>query len=221
MSSVLTPTVDVESTGTLADVVERLGGIPLNRIRSHPPPGQATVADVVRLQEKYGILCELVDGVLVEKTVGYRESRLAVFLSHRMDDVAQPQNLGIVTGADGTMEILADLVRIPDVAFTSWDSLPGRRMPDKPVPNIAPTIAVEILSASNTRAEMDRKRRECFEAGTQLFWEIDPRTRTARVYTDAESFTTLTEADALDGGTALPGFRLALKDLFAQLDRRG
>src|SRR5215207_850213 len=109
---------------TLADVMNRIGGVPPERVRVHPPLGTATVADVTRIQEKEGRLCELVEGVLVEKTMGLQESSLAVFLAGMLNLFVIPRNLGKVTGADGTIQLVRDLVRIPDVAFFSWDRLP-------------------------------------------------------------------------------------------------
>lgn len=66
---------------------------------------------------------------------------------------------------------------------------------------------------------MARKRREYFAAGVLLVWEIDPRTRTAAVYTATDRVTVRAEAQTLDGGDVLPGFTLPLRDLFAELDR--
>jgi Uma2 family endonuclease len=209
------------SIKTLADLVKRLGGVPLDRIRFHPSPGTATVQDVIDIQEQEGRLCELVEGVLLEKAVGYAESQLAVFLASLLNAFVIPRNLGIVTGPDGTVELAADLVRIPDVAFTSWDRLPGRRRPDAPVPRLAPNLAVEVLSRSNTPGEMAAKRQDYFTTGVEVVWEIDPRARTVVVYTSATASTTLTAADTLDGGPVLPGFTLPLQQLFAELDRQG
>ncbi len=87
--------------------------------------------------------------------------------------------------------------------------------------NVAPDLAVEILSARNTPAEMARKRKEYFEAGVRLVWEIDPRARAARVYASETASTDLTAADALDGGHVLPGVTVPLAQLFAELDRHG
>ncbi len=59
---------ELQPLETLADLMERLGDVPLHRIRLHPFPGTATVADVLRLCDgEPKCLCELVDGVLVEK----------------------------------------------------------------------------------------------------------------------------------------------------------
>jgi Uma2 family endonuclease len=206
---------------TLADLVKRLGDVPLDRIRFHPSPGTATVQDVIDIQEREGRLCELVEGALLEKAVGYVESQLAFFLGSLLNAFVIPRNLGIVTGPDGTVELAADLVRIPDVAFTNWDRMPGRRRPDAPVPRLAPNLAVEVLSRSNTPGEMAVKRQEYFRAGVEVVWEVDPRARTVVVYTSPTASTTLTAADTLDGGTVLPGFTLPLQQLFAELDRQG
>ena len=78
----------------------------------------------------------------------------------------------------------------------------------------------EVLSPKNTKAEMKRKREDCFRAGSKLFWEVDPRKRIVRVYTSPEDPTTLSEKDVLDGGAVLPGLRLKLRDLFGELDRQ-
>jgi Uma2 family endonuclease len=206
---------------TLADLLDRLGGIPLDRIRFHPFPGTATVQDVIDTHRREGKLCELVHGVLLEKVVGFNESSLAVFLAGLLNTFVAARNLGVVTEPDGTVELLADLVRIPDVAFTSWERLPGRRRPLVPVPRVAPNLAVEVLSRSNTPAELAAKRQEYFTAGVQLVWEINLVARTVDVYTAPAQRTTLGANDVLDGGTVLPGFTLPLQQLFAELDRQG
>jgi Uma2 family endonuclease len=206
---------------TLADLLDRLGGVPLDRIRFHPSPGTATVADVIAIQQQEGKLCELVEGVLLEKAVGYNESSLAIFLAGLLNAFVMPRNLGLVTGPDGTVELAADLVRIPDVAFTSWDRLPGRRRPATPVPRLAPNLAVEVISRGNSPGEMAVKRQDYFSAGVQLVWEIDPTARVVAVYTSPTDATTLGSSDTLDGGAVLPGFAVRLTDLFAELDRRG
>lgn len=205
---------------TLADLLARIG-VPPDRIRFHPYPGTATIQDVLRVHEQEEKLCELVDGVLVEKTMGWSESRLAGFLLGLLNAFVIPRNLGVVTGADGTMEIIANLVRIPDVAFISWDRLPGRRSPTAPIPHIAPNLAVEVWSRSNTPAEMASKRTDYFAAGVQLVWEIHPDTRTVAVYSSPNQSRILGSADTLDGGSVLPGFTLPLTQLFAELDRQG
>ena len=61
---------------TVADLLEGAGDIPLDRIRMQPPPGTATEEDVIAIHSREKRLCELVDGTLVEKPMGFDESRL-------------------------------------------------------------------------------------------------------------------------------------------------
>ncbi|MBC8869909.1 MAG: Uma2 family endonuclease [Planctomycetes bacterium] len=205
-----------QEVGTLADLLEQLGNVPLNRIRVDPPPGTATEEHVIRAEGHTGRCCELIDGVLVEKTMGYLESLLAGAILEALRQFARTRNLGIVLGADGTLRILPRQVRIPDVCFIRWDRFPGGKLPQVPIPSIAPDLAVEVLSSGNTEAEMERKLREYFEAGTELVWYVDPASRSVTVYT-APNQSTVLDADAtLTGGDVLPGFTLSLRDLFAE-----
>lgn len=203
---------------SVATLLHELGDIPAERVRISPPLGQATVADLSRPQNTG---CELIDGTLVEKAVGWEESRLAVWLGMLLNQHVLRGNLGVVTGEQGFVELESGNVRGPDVAFFSWDRMEGRRRPREAYPRLTPDLAVEILSLSNTPAEMDRKRREFFESGTQIIWEINPRTRTVRVYTAVDSFTEPGPDGTLDGGTVLPGLAITIADLFAELDRHG
>ena len=203
---------------TLGDLLASLGGISPNRVRLKPAPGTAKVRDVVRLNDKTGRLYELVEGTLVEKIMGAKESFIGVEVSFLLKSWNRDNgNRGMVLGADGMMEVMPDLVRIPDVSFTSWDRLPGRVVPDEPVPELAPDLAVEVLSEGNTHEEMRQKLTDYFRAGVQLVWYIDPRTRTVRVFTSPDDVTELGEADTLDGGDVLPGFSVEVARLFDQL----
>ncbi len=213
-------TTELEPLETLADLTERLGDVPLHRIRLHPFPGTATIADVIRLcNGEPKCLCELVDGVLVEKVMGHQESRLAARLLFELQNFLNENDLGILAGADGPHQILADQVRFPDVAFIAYDRIPDNADPATPVPDWIPNLAVEVLSAGNTKAEMNRKLRDYFAAGVELVWYVDPSDRTVRVYHSLETVVTLTEADDLDGEQLLPGFRLSIRDWFERAFR--
>ena len=77
-------------TWTVADLYRRFGPIPFERIRQNPPPGTGTVADVDRLNNHEDRLYELVDGILVEKTVGLEESRIAVKIRRLLAQCLRP-----------------------------------------------------------------------------------------------------------------------------------
>ncbi len=106
------------------------------------------------------------------------------------------------------------------MAFYAWNRLPDGRIPDAPIPPIAPDLAVEVLSPSNTAKEMALKRIDYFAAGVRLVWEVDPRTRTVAAYTGPKRHRVLGEDGTLSGGAVLPGFKVAVRDLFSKLDRR-
>jgi Uma2 family endonuclease len=213
MVSTLTSTAAID---TLADLLEQLSGIAPERVRFRPPPGTATEKDVLEVGAHEDRLCEL-----VEKAMGWRESILAIALSAILWNFVRPRNLGLIAGADGPLRLAAGLVRMPDVAFVSWERLPGRRLPSEPIPDLAPDLAVEVLSAGNTPGEMARKRQEYFAAGVRLVWIVDPVRRTVAVYTAPDQATVWQEDQTLAGDPVLPGFTLPLRELFAALDSQG
>lgn len=201
---------------TAADLVEHFGPIPLSRIRQDPPPGAACEQDVVELHDHEDRLYELVDGVLVEKTVGSYESYLALLIGRFLAEYAEKHNLGIVLGADGMMRLCPGLVRIPDVSFISFERLPGRRIPRQAFFELGPDLAVEVISRSNTRKEMDRKLQDYFASGVRLVWYVYPATREVHVFRSAESGVVLRGSETLEGGEVLAGFTLPLDRLFAE-----
>lgn len=204
-----------------AELLHRLGDVPLERIRMEAAPGTATEKDVLALREgPERRLCELVDGVLVEKAMGIRESLLAGVIVHLIWDFLKKDDLGVVFGADGMMRTFPDQVRIPDVSFISWDRYPGDEVPNEGVSSFLPNLAVEVLSPSNTKGEMERKLRDYFLASIELVWVIDPKSQTAKAYTSPEDVQRIGKTGSLDGGAVLPGFRLPLKQLFSHTRRR-
>jgi Uma2 family endonuclease len=205
------------ATWNLADLLEHLGGISPQRIRLRPAPGKARERHVIEIHDREDRLYELVEGVLVEKIMGYEESSLACELIYYLKHFLREHDLGNVAGADGALRLMPGSIRIPDVSFISWDRLPDGKIPTARLPDLTPDLAVEILSEGNTPGEMDRKLRDYFFSGTRLVWYIDPQRRTVRVYTSPDQFVELSERQTLDGGSVLPGFSLPLAQLFARL----
>ncbi|HEX7378447.1 MAG TPA: Uma2 family endonuclease [Pirellulales bacterium] len=202
---------------TVSDLAELFGPIPAWRIRNEPAPGTAKESDVIEIEEREDRLCELVEGVLVEKTVGYEESCLAAELIALIRNFVKPRKLGKVSSSDGMMRLFPGLIRIPDAAFVSWERYSKRRGSRK-VPDLVPDLAVEVLSEGNTPQEMSRKLDDYFNAGVRLVWFVDPRRRVVEVFSGKKSAKTLGEHETLTGGRVLPGFALPLQELFAELE---
>ena len=205
---------------TDTELAKRLGSIPLWRIRRDVPPGTATERDVLAIHARDKHLCELIDGILVEKPMGYEESVIAVEIARLLGNFVAKRKLGLVAGEGGMLKLAKGLVRIPDVSFVSFARLPGGKAPRQPIPKLAPNLAIEVLSASNTVREMDRKLVDYFEAGVELVWYFDAKTCTVTVYTAPKASAVVTVNQTLTGGTVLPGFKLKLKSLFGLLDSR-
>jgi hypothetical protein len=66
---------------TVADLLKKLGNVPPERVHLGPLPGTATEQDVLEAEGRTGRLCELVDGTLVAKNVGYYGSFLTLKVS--------------------------------------------------------------------------------------------------------------------------------------------
>ena len=204
---------------TIAELLDELGGIPPHRVLLTPTPGTATEQDVLDMDDHHDRLCELVDGVLVEKPMGLEESLLATFLIYHLLGFVRRHDLGVMTGEAGPYRVRPGQVRLPDVAFISRERFLARPDRDAPIADFSPDLAIEVLSKSNTRREMERKLGDYFAGGTRLVWYIDPKKRTVRVYTRPGQPVTLKLGQILDGGNVLPGFALPLSELFAELDR--
>ena len=217
-SPLFVPGDDGDEIGwTAEDLAERFGSMPLHRICFDPPPGTATEADALAWEARTNRLFELIDGVLVEKTMSSYESYLAVQIAVILSVYVQPRKLGVVLGADGMLKIMPDMIRIPDACFIAKEKLPGKFSPHIPISSLAPDLAVEVLSEGNTREEMERKLKEYFLAGVDLVWFVDLDTRSVRVFTSPDDSVLLAATDTLTGGAVLPGFALPVADLFASL----
>jgi len=205
---------------TIADVQERLDGIPAERIRTYPAPGTATEEDVLKVMARTDRICELVDGILVEKVMSSFESRLACILIYLIETFLDDHDLGVVLSEAGFLKLFPGLVRAPDVSFIRWERFPNDEFPEDAIWPVAPDLAVEILSPRNTEGEMRRKVREYFKAGARRVWLVDPQSRTSKVFSSPRRFALVDENASLDAGDVLSGFELTLKDWFARARRR-
>ena len=109
------------------------------------------------------------------------------------------------------MERNPDTVRAPDVAWIA----PGR-VPEGIVgyPDLAPDLAVEVKSPSNSYAAMEDKALMWLSYGSREVWMADPAHITLTRHRPGVPPVTLGEDDVLDGGDLLPGFSIPVWRLF-------
>jgi Uma2 family endonuclease len=125
-------------------------------------------------------------------------------------------NLGKVYAAETGYKIRSnpDTVRAPDISFVRLERLQetGRMRGFRPG---APDLAVEVMSPGDTKREVADKVAEWLDAGAELVWVVNSKLRTVSVYRPFADSVTLTVRDTLDGGAVVPGFRLAVSEIFA------
>jgi len=202
----------------LSDIIRHLGGIPPDRILFDPIPGTATKDDLIRVSELGDGIYELIDGTLMRKPVGYGEGYLGGIFFELLSVFTWAQRLGHVIGEATQLEYFGGQFMAADVAYISFDRLPGRTRPTEPIPALAPNLIVEVLSPGNTAAEMRRKRQEYFRSGVEVVWEVEPDLRIVNIYSDVDVFETFTRTDTISADPVVPGFTLSLPDLFARWD---
>ncbi len=153
---------------------------------------------------------ELIEGEVIELVSDSYASEIAAIILGYLIQYVRVHELGRVTGADGGYAVSDDRY-IPDVAFIS-----KARQPDRPHTAwnpVAPDLAVEVLSPGNTDDEIRIKVVTYLQAGTSV-WVVDPDRQIVEVYVPGQPPVRATRADTLSGGDVLPGFSLAVSEVF-------
>ncbi|MGH2534936.1 MAG: Uma2 family endonuclease [Thermomicrobiales bacterium] len=159
---------------------------------------------------------ELDMGELVEVCPSFGDaSAYAVNIIIPLGTFVKRGRLGVVFGPDGGFFLTwnPDTVRAPDVAFVRRERIPPGLDLRAFFPG-APDLAVEVLSSSNTRREIERKIHHYLAAGTTLIWIANPLRQTVEVVRPDQDRRLLQTGDVLDGQEVVPGFRLPVADIF-------
>jgi len=153
---------------------------------------------------------EYIGGELIEVGSNDIATMVAARINWLLGNTVYPDTLGHLSSSDGGYAIGNERY-IPDVAYISKERYP------KPkgvtwIP-IAPDLAVEVLSPSNTGKEIAIKLSNYLAAGT-VVWMVDPDDETVSVHEPGKAAQILRESDTLTGGDVLPGFSVTVKDIF-------
>ncbi|MFN8529119.1 MAG: Uma2 family endonuclease [Anaerolineae bacterium] len=153
---------------------------------------------------------EYIAGEVVEVVSNGRSSDIASRILIRLGAYVLDHDLGFMTTTDGGYMVMGERY-IPDVAFVSKsrqaESLTVSYNP------IAPDLAVEVLSPSNSEQEIRVKTVNYLAAGT-IVWIVDPALKRVEIYQAGERVRLLSIDDTIDGGALLPGFALPVKSIF-------
>jgi len=153
---------------------------------------------------------EFIGGEVVEVVSNQVASYVALRVGYFITAYLMQHPIGYATGADGGYVVAGERY-IPDVGFITRQRQPA--LSDRPYNPLAPDLAVEVLSPTNDPHDMRIKVGNYLTAGT-VVWVIRPDTRTVEVYTPGAPVRRLGIDGTLDGGAVLPGFSLAVADIF-------
>lgn len=162
---------------------------------------------------------ELVDGeVLDVGNSGMEHGEIGSLLGGLLAVYVRQQKLGTVCDSSTGFTLKNGNKRSPDVSYVSRERLVGLKRPPRGFFQGSPDLAVEILSPSNTIEEIHSKIVEYFENNTRLAWVIHPDEKYVLVYHSPEPNGFLRSADRLEGETVVPGFSMAVAELFKEWD---
>lgn len=173
-------------------------------------------AEDLECMEDDGWRHELIRGELIQMPpASHRHSLLAAWIVTVLNMHIRSQQLGNVTGADGgyILSRNPDVVVAPDAAFVRTDRLP----PEEEISTyleLAPDLAVEVVSPSDRMHDVSDKVMLYLNAGTQMVWVVQPNLKTVTVHYPDHTAKILTTDDEIDGGDVLPSFRLPLSEIF-------
>ena len=145
---------------------------------------------------------------------GAKHGSIISKINARLERFVEENSLGWVMGAETGFQIghNPDTVRAPDVAFISrarcLSGLPEAFFQG------APDLAVEVLSPGDRASKVLAKVQVWLSAGCSQVWLVDPATRTVTVHRRADQIERFGAGDELPGGDLLPGFRLAVAEIF-------
>lgn len=160
---------------------------------------------------------EIVNGQCVKKPpMGNFQVWVASILAQQLGHHARTQRLGrVFSGMRFKINPAGDPQRRPDVAFVSYERWPReRKINSENGLEVAPDLAIEVISPSNSADEVINKIGEYFKAKVRRVWVIYPIDRLIYVYESPKKNIILDINDELDGENILPGFRLSLAELF-------
>ncbi len=190
-----------------ADSLDTCNGRILTGVATARP--SITDQDLLRLP-KDGRKYELVDGELRVSPAGARHGKISLRLGAALLAFVREKRLGEVFDSSTGYRLPGGNVRSPDASFVSSKRLP--RVPEGFL-ELAPDLAVEVLSPEDSPRDVLDKVGEYLAAGVCLVWVIDPRSSRAVGYRSLTDVHEIGPDGTLDGGELLPGFRCPLSDL--------
>ncbi|MEM6798039.1 MAG: Uma2 family endonuclease [Planctomycetota bacterium] len=167
--------------------------------------------------KRSGRRCELLRGELrVMSLAGYEHGSIADEIAFQLNLVVRQNALGKISVGEAGFLIARDpdTFRAPDVAFVRADRVAAVGITPKYFPE-APALAVEVVSPSESREQVDAESRLWIESGCEAVWVLRPNDETVTDYRSLDNIRVLTAEQNLEGGGVVPGFSVKVAELFA------
>jgi Uma2 family endonuclease len=175
-----------------------------------------TEAELEALPED-GYIHEVVDGELVMSPKNnWQHGEICARLLTALKTFADQQRLGAVWDSSTGFWMANRNCRAPDVSFIARQRLRGLKRSEPAFFEGGPDLAVEIISPSNTRRDIDQRLKDFFSSGTKLAWVIDPEREMVEICRSPTQRRLVGSGANLDGEELLPGFQYAIADLFKE-----
>jgi Uncharacterized protein conserved in cyanobacteria len=178
---------------------------------------QQITAEDLLLMPNDGFRYELLKGELRKMApASHEHGRITMNISGPLDYHVRANHLGVVFAAETGFKLSSnpDTVRAPDVAFVSRERM--QQVGDvKGYWPGAPDLVVEVVSPGDVYKEVKEKVIEWLEAGARVVIVANPRKRAVTVYRSLTDIVVLTEDETLDIGDVVPGWTIAVKNIFA------
>ena len=173
-------------------------------------------AEDLLARPKDGYRYELIHGELVKMPPsGQQHGELAAAVLVSLGQHVSAHQLGKTYAAETGFKLASnpDHVRAPDVAFISRARLERTGSNEGFWPG-APDLVVEVVSPSDTYAEVEDKVFDWLEAGCHMVVVVNARKRAVTVYRSLSQVAVLGINDVLEGGDVVPGWQLPISELF-------
>jgi Uma2 family endonuclease len=169
---------------------------------------RSTLADL----EQHPGRCELIEGEIVTMApTGLEHGRSSRQLVVALAQWAVGHPFEVLVGDTGFIWS-EGTVRAPDVAVITADQ--AAAAPVRGFLPFLPLVAVEVVSPSDAWSDVQDKAAGWLEHGTAMVWLVDPRRRRVEVWGANGQVQRLDTSGTIEGGTTLPGFRVAVAALF-------
>lgn len=187
---------------------------PVKEVR--PVPKEYSFEEVYELNHNGGRY-ELVDGRLVEKKIAtFNHGKCILRLGGDLYKYVKTQNLGAVsTNAGFILRRKPGLLHAPDISFVSKARIPETGIPEEGYWEIIPDLAVEIVSPNDIMNEVLGLAVQYVQVGIKEVWIIAPAGGLVLVYQVLDKIRLLSSQDYLENNELLPGFKMALSQLFS------